>query len=61
MERSELLEQIRVATAPNDISMALADARAWLEWLRDHPRDHQVASFMVDLLGVERRALGVSA
>ena len=55
MARSELLEQIRVATAPNEIPTASADARAWLAWLRDHPRDHQ-AFFMVDLLSVDRRA-----
>jgi hypothetical protein len=61
MEREELLQQIRGATAPNEISTTLADTHAWLAWLRDHHRDHQVALFMVELLGVERRALGVSA
>jgi len=58
MRRSELLRQMRVATSPNEISTALSGARAWL---RDHPRDHQVAFSMLDLLSVERHALGVSA
>ena len=58
MKRDELLQQMRVATTPNETSTALADARAWL---RDHPRDHQVAFSMLELLSVERQALGVSA
>jgi hypothetical protein len=58
MKRDELLQQMRMANTPNEISTALADARAWL---RDHPRDHQVAFSMLDLLSVERRALSVSA
>jgi hypothetical protein len=55
MKRTELLQQMRVATTPNDISTALSDARAWL---RVHPRDHEVAFSMLDLLSVERHALG---
>jgi hypothetical protein len=58
MKRDELLQQMRMATTPNEISTALADARAWL---RDHPRDHQVAFSMLDMLSVEGHALGVSA
>ena len=55
MKRAELLQQIRVATTPNEILTALADARTWL---RVHPRDHEVAFSMLDLLSVERHALG---
>jgi hypothetical protein len=58
MKRDDLLQQMRVATTPNEISTALADARAWL---RNHPRDHQVAFSMLELHGVERHVLGVSA
>jgi len=53
MERDGLLQRMRVASAPNEISTALADARAWL---REHPRDHQVALSMLELLNVERHA-----
>jgi hypothetical protein len=58
MQRDELLQQMRVATTPNEISTAFADTRAWLG---DHPRDPQVAFSMLELLSVERHALGVSA
>jgi hypothetical protein len=58
MKRDELLSQLGAARTLNETSTALADARAWL---RDHPRDHEVAFSMLELLSVERQTLGVSA
>jgi hypothetical protein len=58
MERDEVLRQLFTASTPNETSTALTDARAWL---RDHPRDHQVAFSMLELLSVDRQTLGVPA
>ena len=55
MERKELLQEMLVATTPNETSTAISDAR---DWLRDHPRDQVVISAMEDLIEVEREALG---
>ena len=51
MDREELLQQIVEATTPNEIATAGANAR---EWLRDHPRDHEVALSIPGLFELER-------
>jgi hypothetical protein len=58
MRRDELLQQMLEADTPNEISTAVADAR---DWLRDHPRDHEVALSIPGLLARERDLLRLSA
>jgi hypothetical protein len=55
MERTELLQEMLVATSPHETSTAISDAR---DWLLDHPTDQVVISAMEDLIEVEREALG---
>jgi hypothetical protein len=55
MERNELLEEMLVATTPNETSTAISEARSWL---LDHPDDQVVISAMEDLIEVERETLG---
>jgi LPXTG-motif cell wall-anchored protein len=50
MDRDELLRQIVEASSPEEISTAESNSRAWL---RDHPRDHQVALSLIELLQSE--------
>jgi hypothetical protein len=57
MDRDELLQQMLQATSPNDIATAVTEAR---EWLRDHPRDHQVAFLLAEVLKVEHDLLTVA-
>ena len=56
MNREELLQQMVEATTPNEISTAVANAR---EWLRHHPRDHEVALSIPELFELERDVLGL--
>jgi hypothetical protein len=46
------------ATTPNEISTAVANARGWL---RHHPRDHEVALSIAELLELEREVLSLPA
>jgi len=55
MERTELLQEMLVASTPHETSTAISDARAWL---LDHPKDQTVISAMEDLIEVERESLG---
>jgi hypothetical protein len=51
MNRDYLLEEMRHATNPNDVSSAIFDAR---EYLSDHPEDKRVWSALEDLIEIEQ-------
>jgi hypothetical protein len=51
MDRESLLEEMRHATNPNEVSSAIFDAR---EYLSDHPEDKRMWSALEDLIEVEQ-------
>ncbi|MGZ5128289.1 MAG: hypothetical protein ACXWZU_09005 [Actinomycetota bacterium] len=51
MKRETLLEEMRYASNPNQMSSAISYAR---EFLRDHPDDQRVWSAYQDLMESER-------
>jgi hypothetical protein len=51
MDRDELLARMREAHSPNEISTAIAEARAWFA---EHPDDGQVHDAFRDLTRLER-------
>ncbi len=51
MTRETLLQELRSASNPNQMSSAISYAR---EFLRDHPDDERVRSAYEDLMASER-------
>jgi hypothetical protein len=51
MNRDELLDRMRAAHSPNDISTAIADARAWFV---EYPDDTDVHEAFRELTRMER-------
>jgi hypothetical protein len=54
MDRDDLLARMRSASCLNDISSAIADARAWFA---DHPDDADVRQAFFELTRMEREQL----
>lgn len=54
MERSQLIIELTVASSPNDIATAIADAR---HWLAENPQDDAVRNGIQQLARLERERL----